>query len=466
MTTAARKTFARKLKARLSTVPYPYQVEGVQFLEQADGCALIADDMGLGKTLQAIGWIAMRIRKLIAKGKKVLCVVPASMKWKWKREFRKHADLKAEVLEGRTPYTPRRSILIANYEILDAWQHKLKALGVAVIVMDECHYVSNRQAKRTKACRAVAKTARHRIALSGTPISNAPAEFYPVLEMIAPQLFPSWWEYAFEYCDPQKGFRGQWDFRGASNLKKLHRKISPFMIRRLKSEVLKDLPKKRRIIIPVDIANRKEYRSARENFIEWLKDKKGAGAAMRARSAQTLVQLGYLKRLAAKGKIRLAIEWIENFLAESNRKLVVFAIHTEILDALKKHFPKAAVVTGKTKPKDRLRAEDRFNKTKACRLFIGQLKAAGEGLTLTGASTTLTLEIAWNEAKHLQAEDRTLRIGQRADSCENYYMIGQDTIEEWLLEVIQAKQIVVDKVLEGEVTSGRSSLLKLLERVR
>lgn len=455
-----------KLSAALSLPLHKFQVQGVRFVEQAEGKAIIADDMGLGKSVQAMGFAAIH-----PEARPVIIVVPAPIKYGWLRQIKKHVkretNFRAEILEGQTPYRPQKNIVIINYEIMQYWADYLLRLKPKMIIIDECHYIKNKSAKRTKAVIKVGKKCKYALALSGTPITNAPAEFYPVFQIIAPHLFSSFWEFAFRYCNPRKGFRGGWDFSGSSNLKELRKKISPFTIRRLKKDVLKELPQKRRIVIPVEITNRKEYVRAKEDFVEWLESKEGRKAVQRAKGAIALVRLGKLKILSAEGKIKAAVQWIQDFLEETKEKLVVFAIHKQILEALHTKFPKAAFVSGKTPSKRRYKEVDKFRQNIACRLFFGQLKVAGTGMDgLQVASKTLTLELPWNEATLNQAEDRVLRIGQEAQSVENYYLIGRNTIEEWLLEVIHAKQVNIDKVLEGGKETGRMSLFKMMEKIK
>jgi SWI/SNF-related matrix-associated actin-dependent regulator 1 of chromatin subfamily A len=328
-----------------------------------------------------------------------------------------------------------------------------------VIIIDECQRIKNRTAKRTRACTGLAKTTEHIIALSGTPITNRAAEFFPVLQIIEPKQFPSWWRYAFRYCAPKRAFRGRgWDFSGASNTEELHQQVSRIMIRRMKTEVLKELPLKTRTIIPVDIDNRADYEKAKKDFIQWLAKKKGSDAAIRASRAEAVVKLGALKHLAAEGKVYRAVEYITEWLEDTQNKLVVFGIHHSIIDRLTEAFPHAAVVTGQVSTTNRLRAVDRFQMDPQCRLFLGNIQAAGEGITLHAASDMLVLELGWTPAEHDQAEDRINRIGQTADHVSIRYMVARNTIEESILKLIEAKRDVVGKIIDG----GRAATVPMI----
>lgn len=424
-----------------------FQVHGVRHLMNCNGRGIIGDDMGLGKSYQTIAYLALRPDQRPA-----LVVCPATLKYNWQQEFRNHAGIDAVVLESTTPKAPDGDVWIINYDILHYWAPILMG-RVKTFVADEFQRIKNPKAKRTKASQKIAYVANHVIGLSGTPIQNGPVEFFPILNMVAPKEFPSFLEYAFRYCAPRKGFRNHWDFSGSSNLGELHDRISPFMIRRMKTEVLTDLPGKTPTFIPLKIPM-KEYRKAREDFIAWLTQSQGAAAASRARGAEALVRLGALKRLAAREKLPAIIEWMRDWRDDRpNEKLVVFAIHKAIINELIDHFPGAAVVTGSVTGVRRQEAVDRFQNTTTseCPFFFGNLAAAGEGLTLTAAAATATIELDWVPGRHDQAEDRVLRIGQRAAHVDAFYFIARNTIEEeYLLPLLDEKRAVVGRVLDGE----------------
>lgn len=426
---------------------YPFQKEGVEFLEKREGRALLGHDMGLGKSLMSIAWLDAH-----PKERPAIIVCPASVKFHWERECWQHARLETEILNSRTPSNLSKDILILNYDILDAWIPHLLQQKPKVLIMDETHYCKNRRAKRTKACQQIAKHCKHILALSGTPITNRPIEFFTILNMVAPDKFRSFWKYAFRYCDPKRGFQGRgWDFTGASNLDELHRRASEIMIRRMKSEVLKDLPPKIRTILPIEIDNFDDYQEAARDFLTWLHSKEGRGAVARAKGALALVRLGKLKQIAAQGKLKSLIEWIDSFLKDTNEKLVVFGIHKKILHKLKNHYPNSVLIDGSVFSVERQKRIDKFQNDNSCRLFFGNIHTAGIGLTLTAASTVLFAELAWTPGEMAQPEDRVLRIGQEASVVNVVYMIGHDTIEEKILEMIQSKHDVVKVVLDGKL---------------
>jgi len=184
-----------------------------------------------------------------------------------------------------------------------------------------------------------------------------------------------------------------------------------------------------------------------------------------AAQAETLVRIEALKQLAAKGKIRQAMEWIDNFL-EQGGKLVVFAIHRTIIDLLMERYTNCAVkIDGSVSIEDRQKAVDRFQTDDSVRLFVGNVKAAGVGITLTVSSSVAFLEYPWSPGDMEQAEDRCHRIGQK-DSVNIYYLIAQGTIEEQICKLIDSKRLVLNAVLEGKDDGAGGIFAELLELIK
>lgn len=452
------------IRATMKSEPRRYQVQGVRFVQRRNGKAIIGDDMGVGKTYQAIAYLATHAESLPA-----LVVCPANAKFVWLSQLKEHAGMSAFVCEGRTPKRLRHKIWIINYAILHHWEEALIDANPRGLVIDECHRIKTMTAKRTMACRAIAKECDCNciIPMSGTPILNSPIEFFPALNLVAPDLFPAYWKYAMRYCKPRRGYRGRgWIFSGCDHPEELHKIAGTVMIRRMKQQVLTELPDRTVNVIPVRIDNRREYRRACDEFVTWLRDTKGAKAAKKARGgAVALMRIGALKKLVAVGKLKGLIDWITNWFDTTDRKLVVFAWHRDITQAIIKAFPGCSHIIGGTKTKLRQRAVRRFQCNPNVRLFVGNIKAAGECITLTAASDVLFAEIGWTPGEHDQASDRVLRIGQTAKKVSVYYMVGQRTIEEDILQVIDDKRKVVNAILDGEA-AATSVVTALLEKMR
>lgn len=407
--------------------------------------------MGLGKTLQSLLWARQNWKTC----RPIIVVCPASLKWNWQREAAFHVGMASDVLEGMKPPIGRRAqmflneqLLIINYDILSKWLPFLCNLQPQLIILDECHYIASRSAKRTKAVKILCDGVPHVIAMSGTPLTNRPSELFPTLNILRPDLFPSFFAYATRYCAPRRRPWG-WEFKGASHLKELHEKLSDnLMIRRLKADVLDQLPAKSRYVVPLDFKKREEYDEAVNDFLSWL-IKVAPKKVKRAMKAERLVKMGYLKRLAARLKMDAVFHWIDDFLNNSDGKIILFGVHTKILDTLEARYGHISVrVDGGVVGKRRQMMFDKFRMDKKTRIFIGNIDAAGTGWNGTIASTVAFVELSWTPGKHTQAEDRIHRIGQK-NAAQCFYLIARLTIEEDLCQIIQQKQKVLSATLDG-----------------
>jgi len=444
------------LKMRL----FPFQKHGVSFIESRKGRALLGDEMGLGKTAQALAWLQLHPNKRPA-----IIICPANVKLNWANEIAMWMPKpKVRILFG-TPSneTITEDIIIINYDILHKWGKKLEELRPSVLIIDECHYIKNNSALRTKTCKRLGKRTPHIIGLSGTPFINRPIELYNILKLIDDTVVGNFFEYAKRYCGAYQGAFG-WDFSGATNTEELHQILTQtVMLRRLKKDVLQELPPKTRTVIPIELDNKKEYAKASKDLITWVNKHMGQTASENASTAEALVEIEVLKQLAVKGKMKQAIEWIRNFL-ETNGKLVLFGVHKTTIDKLMQEFGNVAVkIDGSVPLPERQIAIDRFQNEDSTRLFIGNIKAAGIGITLTAASNVAFLELGWTPGEHDQAEDRIHRIGQTATSINAYYLIAANTIEEKIIRLIDKKRKVIDVVLDGKKTETASLFSELMD---
>lgn len=429
----------------------PFQEIGVRWLHRFRGRAMLCDQMGLGKTIQALFYIKE------AKIRPVVVVCPAIAKYHWEKEARDHIHMRAEVLEGQKPKTraplARSPIIIVNYDILQYWLKYLRKLRPQLVIVDECQAVKSLKAIRTKAVQKLCLGVPKVIGISGTPLVNRPSELFPIINIIKPETFPKWFPFAFKHCSPRRT-RWGWEFKGATRLKLLHNKIKRFTIRRLKKNVLKELPDKTRDVITVSLDKPSEYRVAESDFKRWIRTRVGdRKTAKKALKAEALVKMGYLKRLAAKLKLRAVESWIDEFLASGKEKLIVFAIHKSIIAQLKERYGKSCVVIdGSVTGKRRQEAIHVFNTDKNKRILIGQIVAAGTAWSAKSCNTVLFAEVGWTPGEHTQAEDRIHGIG-RGIGCGPrwiYYIIARDTIEARICELLDEKAKILDAVLDGK----------------
>lgn len=435
----------------MKATPLPYQVESIREIDRFRGRVLLAHEMGLGKTLIALWWWE---RHKTASPAVVVC--PASVKYQWEHECLINLGVKPCVLEGQTPSSnggvgrSKPSIVIVNYDVLPHWMKWIEALNPQCVIVDESQYCRNLQARRTKTVRALAKGRPFVLALSGTPLTNKVIELFPTLQMIKPKVFSSRYAFAQSYCSPKWTPWG-WKYDGAENLDELRERLNRHcMVRYLKKDVLKELPAKTRRVLAVGMDDESEYREAVDHFLRWM-PKSNPAKLLTAQKAQTLVKLGYLKRLAARLKLRSVVDWTNRWLKEyPDEKIVLFAWHRKMIEALQRRIEaKSVTIDGSVVGRRRKSAVDQFQNDRRTRVCIGNIRAAGVGITLTAASTLAFAELSWVPADHTQAEDRIHRIGQTKKSWI-WYLVAGGTIEEDLCEILERKQKVILATLDGE----------------
>lgn len=453
---------------------FPFQVEGVKWLEQNKGIGIVSDDCGLGKTVQAISYAKLHKEQI-----PILVVCPASVKLQWKNEIKFWGNSSSVgVLYGRTRYDiPSAKWYVINYDIIgeevpkldehgnpiinrygkaekyflpSSWVYEFVDRKVGLIILDECQFISH-DSIRTRAVKLLKQSLPQAklIGLSGTPIRNRPAEFFNILNLLAPKVFSSKWKFHQKYCDPQHNGFG-WIFTGASNLEELHELVKPYMIRRRKVDVLKQLPPKIVTIVPLELEEieRRNYNDAEEKFKEWLESHFKDFLTIQE-------QMEKLKQLAYLAKRNSVLQWIEDFLT-TGKKLVVMTYHKMAMDDIYGKFKKIAVkIDGSTSHKGRQEAKDKFIKDDSIKLFVGQILAAGVGVDglQTVCDTMAMVEFTYTPADHTQAGDRLHRMskdGKYADSVSIYYLVADGTIENSLVEMLVAKHKVTKKILDGK----------------
>lgn len=442
----------------------PFQKAGILFGLRRKNI-LIADEPGLGKTIQAIG-----ILNGTPRWKKVLVIVPANLKINWKREFTSWLFSKKTVEVATGKYFPDSEIVILNYDILGRHIEKILQIQWDFLVLDEAHYCKNPKSTRTKLVSSI-DTSR-KIILTGTPILNRPIELYPLLTMLDPDRWNRFWDFAGRFCAPKKVWNGTkdvWDFSGASNLEELQEILrGSCMIRRLKKDVLLELPPKRRQILefPIDegfagfveaerIAvetNRKiiEDLAIRAELAKVSDDPEHYRKAVERLKEAEKVEFEEISRLrhrTALAKIPSVCSLIEEIL-DSERKLIVFAHHTDVIESIAARFPgKAVTLTGKMTPAEKQRSADLFVNDAQTRIFIGSIYAAGVGFTLTVASRVLFAELDWVPGIISQAEDRAHRISQ-INPVWIQHLVVEGSIDARMARIILEKQEIMDRALD------------------
>jgi len=467
---------------------FPFQKAGVVYALSRKR-TFLADQMGLGKTVEALATIQA------AGAFPTLVVCPASLKLNWERETLKWLPGKTvQILSGSKPNGEKvrgEDVTIINYDILQGWVSALTKWGFKAFVADESHKVKNGKTLRSKAAANILKTCDPEfiLFLTGTPFLNRPSEGINQLKLMGRLAeFGGFWEYANRYCKAYNSGYGL-DLSGSDNLEELNDRLrASCFIRRLKEQVLTELPSKRRVSLPMEITNRREYQDAENNLAAYLgrealeaedwkvelsgmpedqrkeaNRKRRKDKEFQVRQAEHLVRFTALKQLAAKGKMKAAKAWIGDFL-ESGEKLVVFAHHQVVVNQIAAEF-NAPSITGATSLPNRQAAVDRFQTDPKCNLIVLNMEAGGIGLTLTAASDVLFLELGWTPALHDQAEDRCHRIGQEG-SVTAWYILAEGTIEDEIYSLLEDKREVVNAATEGEAIEANVSVTRgLIERL-
>lgn len=429
---------------------FNHQKDGIKFLIKNKKC-ILADDMGLGKTYQSI------VAALESGSERVLIICPSSLKINWMREVQNFCD-DVSIIQG-THWNPTR-FTIMNYDILknfhtieernkeyEDWElrREIADFNPDLLILDEAHYIKNHKSKRGAILKDLSKNFNcDRVwLLTGTPIANRPMDYYNLLSIIDSPVANNWVHYAKTYCEGmrfKKGGKYVWVTKGASNLGELSTKTKRTILRRKKEDVL-DLPEK--LITPVylELQNVDGYKSVWENYMtkRKLEGKKG-------NPAKDIVEMTLLRSFIAMETVPYSIEKTEEAL-ELNKKVIIFCNFNDEMDYFLRHFGNKAVsVRGGMTDKQKQMSVDRFQEDDSCMVFVGQIKAAGVGLTLTKAEIVIMNSLDWVPGNHEQAEDRAYRIGQK-ETVNIYYMLIDDTIDTLVWYILNEKKKVIGTIM-------------------
>jgi len=429
---------------------FNHQKDGIKFLIKNKKC-ILADDMGLGKTYQSI------VAALESGSERVLIICPSSLKINWMREVQNFCD-DVSIIQG-THWNPTR-FTIMNYDILknfhtieernkeyEDWElrREIADFNPDLLILDEAHYIKNHKSKRGAILKDLSKNFNcDRVwLLTGTPIANRPMDYYNLLSIIDSPVANNWVHYAKTYCEGmrfKKGGKYVWVTKGASNLGELSTKTKRTILRRKKEDVL-DLPEK--LITPVylELQNVDGYKSVWENYMtkRKLEGKKG-------NPAKDIVEMTLLRSFIAMETVPYSIEKTEEAL-ELNKKVIIFCNFNDEMDYFLRHFGNKAVsVRGGMTDKQKQMSVDRFQEDDSCTVFVGQIKAAGVGLTLTKAEIVIMNSLDWVPGTHEQAEDRAYRIGQK-ETVNIYYMLIDDTIDTLVWYILNEKKKVIGTIM-------------------
>jgi SWI/SNF-related matrix-associated actin-dependent regulator 1 of chromatin subfamily A len=427
--------------------PLEHQKEAIKSLVE-NKKFILADDMGLGKTTSTI------IAALETGAKKILIICPASLKINWQREIENYSDQPTSIIEGKK--WEDGTFIIINYDIIKNFHdEKKKSDSILLktkfdlVIIDEAHYIQNKQAQRTKLINDFVSNVDRLWLLTGTPITSRPINYFNLLNLIECPVAKNWMAYVKRYCNGfqfQAGRRKIWNVSGASNLEELRDRTAPLVLRRLKENVL-DLPDK--IITPVYLRLKsKEYEALMGEYYDWY-DKNGDSDSLTLQ----FTKLTKVRQVIAEEKVASTIEICENII-EQGKKVIVFTNFTKTLEMILEHFGKKAVrLDGQMSQKERQMSVDRFQNEEDVMVFVGNIKAAGVGITLTSGEAVVMNDLSFLPSDHSQAEDRSYRYGQK-NNVLVYYPIFDNTVEGIIYDILKKKKDIFETVMGDKVDNG------------
>lgn len=447
-----------------------YQVRGFKWLKNLSELGfggILADEMGLGKTIQTIAFL------LSEKNKKTLIVCPTSLIYNWKEELDKFApDLKVLIVHGSERAEAMDSaeeydVVLTTYGTLRIDIGRYNNIVFDCCIIDEGQNIKNADAQSTKVIKEI--KARTRFALTGTPIENNLTELWSLFDFIMPG-----------YLYSKEKFEEKFILRANNNLEGLKQLIKPFILRRTKKEVIKELPDKieKKFLVEMTAAQKAVYKS----FIESIR------AAMKNSAGGRIEIFSYLTRLrqicldpsliiedyaGGSGKLEVAVELIKDHIA-SGGKVLLFSQFTSALNKIGERLDKEDIeffhLDGKTNSRDRIRMVNEFNNSVSTNVFLISLKAGGTGLNLTSANLVIHFDPWWNPAVEDQASDRAHRIGQ-SGIVEVIKLVAKGTIEEKIILLQEDKKALINDILADGLqnsnllsTLSKEDLLQLFER--
>ena len=458
----------------------PYQRAGVAYAARAKR-SFIADEMGLGKTIQAIA--TLEYASVGADVYPAVVVCPPNLVLNWKSEWNRWLpDRRIAVVTNRKdfPTQGEYDVVVVGYSNISHWEKQL--LGHKSYVFDESHYAKSPSAQRTKAAIKMAKTAAKDgivLCLTGTPVTNRPAEYASQLDIIGKlKEFGGLWGFYRRYCAAYQDSFGQWNISGHSHLDELNDRLrGTCYIRRTKNQVLSELPPVIHdpVIVEGTDAGMKEYKKAEKDIIKYIADRAreialelgksphsaAVVARIKAESNEHLVKLSVLRRLAAKAKMPIVEEWVKERL-ENGKKVVIAAHHRDVVDDLARKFG-GLKIQGGMDVNDVELNKKRFQEldVDGAPVIVLSIQAAKTGHTLTAAQDILFVELPWTPADVDQTYSRLHRIGQEG-SVTATYMLAADTIDEEIYKLIERKRTVVNAAVEGGADSEDNAVVQLV----
>lgn len=419
-----------------------YQIDAINFIARKRGRCLISLCPGAGKS-----YVALFLRKKYPKLKKVLIVCPSSIKLQWKTEVGKiFPEDSAIVLTGSSPDNPNladKDFVIINYDILNrdkknSWADYLKNQGFDLIVFDESHKLKNREAARSKGAAVLALNCKHVVLLTGTPITSNVLDLWHQFYLIDPMNFRSFNTFMWKFCPlttitVNKNNKDiKVDVPGKlKNINELNQIIRHYFFQKSEKEVYAELPEMSKIIIPVDLTNKKDYKEVIDKFY-----KSSMNDCLEASN-----NLQTARMTIGQGKVQPTLDWLKDFFETSpNEKIVVFGYHRSVMESLYNNFGtnKSVLYYGGMNDKAKEEAKQKFIHDKNIKVFFANIKSAGEGLDglNTVCNKVVFIEYSYVPSDNTQAMARVRRMNSTFKNYFSYWMVAENTLDEKILKIL------------------------------
>lgn len=430
----------------------PFQKEGIRFMLNRKN-VLLADEMSLGKTVQAVG-----LWNSLPSVNTTLVICPIAPKLNWARHFDEWScyECDVHVVSQEEGWREGADVYIIHYDILHKHEEEIKSIVWDLLLVDEAHYIKNPKAKRTKFIFGSRVQypirSKRRIFMTGTPVENRPIELWPIVRTLDPDgLGKSFLGFGYRYCfSPGKSYFGgvAARFRGARRTDELHRKMSSFMIRRKKSDVLQQLPPKRHQTIALEV-NEAYQRMIRTEWQLYRKYKQACRWRRQSPEGQKtyLAKLTRLRKTLAMVKVPGTVDYVRG-IVDQGGQVLCFAHHSDVVNKLREKFEQAGVgvIVGSTPAKKRDGIVSAFQAGDT-KVLIAHLRVL-IGLSITCTSRVVFAEIDWNPAVMRQAEDRCHRIGQSRD-VQIDYIVLDGSLDDRLLRTMRKKERTSAEIVDG-----------------
>lgn len=455
--------------------PRPYQIDAVKFAEESNIRCIIADEQGLGKTIESLSLLRLHPEKLLP----CVIVCPSTVKLQWMFEIHRICNTETKkflvqvIQSGKEAAMPGFDIYVITYDMLkkeDVFR-LLPPDTIKTIIIDECQRIKNHLSDRAKAVQRIARTTPHIIPMSGTPIKNNAGEYFTVLNLVKPTLFPHYQKYIDNYCDAYSNGWGQ-KVGGLKDVERFHEDTKDIIIRRTKAEVLKDLPSIDRKFHHVELDRKlnKVYAA----LMQELDDLLYSDESEFEKATNTIAIMSKMRHITGISKVAECIDFTTEFLLSTDRKIVIFTHHNDVMSMLETQlnlwcveggFGKVAVLSSSLDGNARTKLVEQFKEDSTRRILIASTLAAGEGLNLQFCSDAIILERQWNPANEEQVEGRFHRFGQ-LNNVSITYMLASGTIDEYFTELVEIKRSIVAATLDKkEIQWNQQSLMKELAEI-